>query len=64
MLADHLLMKISFFDQQLNTEILNYIKKENINNEEKKNTLHTFIGYVLSLVINAKKMVKIITRKT
>ena len=36
MLADHLLMKISFFDQQLNTEILNYIKKENINNEEKK----------------------------
>ena len=57
-------MKISFFDQQLNTEILNYIKKENINNEEKKNTLHTFIGYVLSLVINAKKMVKIITRKT
>ena len=29
-------MKISFFDQQLNTEILNYIKKENINNEEKK----------------------------
>ena len=55
MLADHLLMKISFFDQQLNTEILNYIKKENINNEEKKNTLHIFIGYVLSLVINAKK---------
>ena len=55
MLADHLLMKISFFDQQLNTEILNYIKKENINNEEKKNTLHIFIGYVISLVINAKK---------
>ena len=55
MLPAHIGMKLSFFEKNLNEEILNYINKENIKNEEKKNTLHTFIGYVLSLVINAKK---------
>ena len=50
MSAEHIAMNILIFDQQLNAEILNYIK-----NEDKKNTMHIFIVYILSLVIDTKK---------
>ena len=53
--AAHIGLNLTFFEKNLNEEILNYINKENIKNEEKKSTLRVFIGYVLSLVINAKK---------
>ena len=55
MSAEHIAMNILIFDQQLNAEILNYIKKGNIKNEDKKNTMHIFIVYILSLVIDTKK---------
>ena len=53
--AAHIGLNLTFFEKNLNEEILNYINKENIKNEEKKSTLRVFIGYVLSLVTNAKK---------
>ena len=53
--AAHVGVNLTYFEKKLNQEVSNYIDKENIKDDEKKNTMHVFIGYVLSLVTNVTK---------
>ena len=51
----HIEVNLSFFDKDLTKEVENLVNKENIKNEEKKDTMKLFIKYIVNCVINAKK---------
>ena len=53
--AAHIEVNLSFFDKDLTKEVESLVNKENIKNEEKKDTMKLFIKYIVNCVINAKK---------
>ena len=53
--AAHIDVNLSFFDKDLTKEVESLVNKENIKNEEKKDTMKFFLKYIVNCVINAKK---------
>ena len=53
--AAHIEVNLSFFDKDLTKEVESLVNKENIKNEEKKDTMKFFLECIVGCVVNAEK---------
>ena len=51
----HIEVNLSFFDKDLTKEVESLVNKENIKNEEKKDTMKFFLECIVGCVVNAEK---------
>ena len=52
---EHIEVNLSFFDKDLTKEVESLVNKENIKNEEKKDTMKFFLECIVGCVVNAEK---------